>query len=198
MVPPRAHCCSLVTTPGCLDADLPSLGPAVVLLLPFGPPICSCQHFKVFLSCFRVSRGPCVAASSLPWQSSHQKRLFLLLELLIFSVPVFLSRCIFGCLPLLPLAVSLSVSCVFSVLLFQHCFMMPQSLGVIGGKPNSAHYFIGYVGECPEYRTDFPSISPQLKSRLWSGAALLLALCRMLQGSRWKRKRLLGTEYLCE
>lgn len=31
----------------------------------------------------------------------------------------------------------------------QHCFMMPQSLGVIGGKPNSAHYFIGYVGEYP-------------------------------------------------
>ncbi|PNI12339.1 ATG4B isoform 18, partial [Pan troglodytes] len=27
----------------------------------------------------------------------------------------------------------------------KHCFMMPQSLGVIGGKPNSAHYFIGYV-----------------------------------------------------
>lgn len=24
--------------------------------------------------------------------------------------------------------------------------MLPQSLGVIGGKPNSAHYFIGYVG----------------------------------------------------
>ncbi|MBZ3888060.1 Cysteine protease ATG4B [Sciurus carolinensis] len=29
----------------------------------------------------------------------------------------------------------------------KHCFMMPQSLGVIGGKPNSAHYFIGCVGE---------------------------------------------------
>lgn len=28
----------------------------------------------------------------------------------------------------------------------QQCFMLPQSLGVIGGKPNSAHYFIGYVG----------------------------------------------------
>lgn len=26
--------------------------------------------------------------------------------------------------------------------------MLPQSLGVIGGKPNSAHYFIGYVGMC--------------------------------------------------
>lgn len=58
---------------------------------------------------------------------------------------VFLDVCL--CCHLL---VSLSVSCVFSVLLFQHCFMMPQSLGVIGGKPNSAHYFIGYVGECPQ------------------------------------------------
>ncbi|XP_057600094.1 cysteine protease ATG4B isoform X3 [Hippopotamus amphibius kiboko] len=29
----------------------------------------------------------------------------------------------------------------------KRCFRMPQSLGVIGGKPNSAHYFIGYVGE---------------------------------------------------
>uniref|UniRef100_A0A672SN23 Cysteine protease n=1 Tax=Sinocyclocheilus grahami TaxID=75366 RepID=A0A672SN23_SINGR len=28
----------------------------------------------------------------------------------------------------------------------KQCFMMPQSLGVIGGKPNSAHYFIGFVG----------------------------------------------------
>lgn len=35
--------------------------------------------------------------------------------------------------------------------LLQHCFMMPQSLGVIGGKPNSAHYFIGYVGESGLY-----------------------------------------------
>lgn len=89
-----------------------------------------------------------------------QKWLVLLLELLIFHVPVHLSHCIFGCLPVLPPAVSLSASCVFSVLLFQHCFMMPQSLGVIGGKPNSAHYFIGYVGECPEDCKDCPKDLP--------------------------------------
>lgn len=43
-------------------------------------------------------------------------------------------------------AASLLSACPHSLL--QHCFMLPQSLGVIGGKPNSAHYFIGYVGEC--------------------------------------------------
>lgn len=140
--------------------DLPGLGPGIVLLLPFGLPVCSCQQLKVVLSCFRVPWTPCVAAFSLPDGASLQKWLFLLLELLIFSVPILLSHCIFGCVPLLPPAVSLSVSCVFSVLLFQHCFMMPQSLGVIGGKPNSAHYFIGYVGECPEYRKTFQASPP--------------------------------------
>uniref|UniRef100_U3J6X4 Cysteine protease n=1 Tax=Anas platyrhynchos platyrhynchos TaxID=8840 RepID=U3J6X4_ANAPP len=71
---------------------------------------------------------------------------------------VFLDVCL--CCHLL---VSLSVSCVFSVLLFQHCFMMPQSLGVIGGKPNSAHYFIGYVGEELIYldpHTTQPAVEP--------------------------------------
>lgn len=111
-----------------------------------------------------------------------QKWLVLLLELLIFHVPVHLSHCIFGCLPLFPPAVSLSVSCVFSVLLFQHCFMMPQSLGVIGGKPNSAHYFIGYVGECPEDCKDCPKNLPPAKKRFWVGTALLLGLWCMLQG----------------
>ncbi|XP_077681977.1 cysteine protease ATG4B isoform X2 [Eretmochelys imbricata] len=45
----------------------------------------------------------------------------------------------------------------------KHCFMMPQSLGVIGGKPNSAHYFIGYVGEELIYldpHTTQPSVEP--------------------------------------
>ena len=41
-------------------------------------------------------------------------------------------------------AVIKTLSSVFSL---QQCFMLPQSLGVIGGKPNSAHYFIGFVGE---------------------------------------------------
>ncbi|MGH0144755.1 UNVERIFIED_CONTAM: hypothetical protein FKN15_053535 [Acipenser sinensis] len=43
------------------------------------------------------------------------------------------------------------------------CFMLPQSLGVIGGKPNSAHYFIGYVGEELIYldpHTTQPSVEP--------------------------------------
>ncbi|XP_030810542.1 cysteine protease ATG4B isoform X2 [Camarhynchus parvulus] len=45
----------------------------------------------------------------------------------------------------------------------KHCFMMPQSLGVIGGKPNSAHYFIGFVGEELIYldpHTTQPAVEP--------------------------------------
>uniref|UniRef100_A0A8C9VSY0 Cysteine protease n=1 Tax=Scleropages formosus TaxID=113540 RepID=A0A8C9VSY0_SCLFO len=29
----------------------------------------------------------------------------------------------------------------------KECFKMPQSLGVLGGKPNLAYYFIGFIGE---------------------------------------------------
>uniref|UniRef100_A0A8C9S408 Cysteine protease n=1 Tax=Scleropages formosus TaxID=113540 RepID=A0A8C9S408_SCLFO len=45
----------------------------------------------------------------------------------------------------------------------KHCFMFPQSLGVIGGKPNSAHYFIGFVGEELIYldpHTTQPAVEP--------------------------------------
>ncbi|KAI7790411.1 Cysteine protease ATG4B [Triplophysa rosa] len=45
----------------------------------------------------------------------------------------------------------------------KQCFMMPQSLGVIGGKPNSAHYFIGFVGEELIYldpHTTQPAVEP--------------------------------------
>uniref|UniRef100_A0A4W3JSA6 Cysteine protease n=1 Tax=Callorhinchus milii TaxID=7868 RepID=A0A4W3JSA6_CALMI len=29
----------------------------------------------------------------------------------------------------------------------KECFKMPQSLGVLGGKPNNAYYFIGFIGD---------------------------------------------------
>ncbi|XP_036409673.1 cysteine protease ATG4B-like [Megalops cyprinoides] len=43
------------------------------------------------------------------------------------------------------------------------CFMLPQSLGVIGGKPNSAHFFIGFVGQELIYldpHTTQPAVEP--------------------------------------
>uniref|UniRef100_A0A8C2GSQ1 Cysteine protease n=2 Tax=Cyprinus carpio TaxID=7962 RepID=A0A8C2GSQ1_CYPCA len=45
----------------------------------------------------------------------------------------------------------------------KQCFMMPQSLGVIGGKPNSAHFFIGFVGDELIYldpHTTQPAVDP--------------------------------------
>uniref|UniRef100_A0A8C9T7C0 Cysteine protease n=1 Tax=Scleropages formosus TaxID=113540 RepID=A0A8C9T7C0_SCLFO len=48
----------------------------------------------------------------------------------------------------LPVHMMLNIS--FSFLSFyslQECFKMPQSLGVLGGKPNLAYYFIGFIGE---------------------------------------------------
>ena len=32
--------------------------------------------------------------------------------------------------------------------LLQKCLSLQQSVGIIGGKPNHAHWFIGFVGEC--------------------------------------------------
>ena len=39
---------------------------------------------------------------------------------------------------------------IFLSLLFfeQACFTFRQSVGVIGGKPNHAYYFIGFYGKC--------------------------------------------------
>uniref|UniRef100_H0XVC9 Cysteine protease n=1 Tax=Otolemur garnettii TaxID=30611 RepID=H0XVC9_OTOGA len=48
---------------------------------------------------------------------------------------------------LIPLRLGLTDINAAYVETLKRCFRMPQSLGVIGGKPNSAHYFIGYVGE---------------------------------------------------
>lgn len=51
----------------------------------------------------------------------------------------------------------------------KQCFMLPQSLGVIGGKPNSAHYFIGFVGEELIYldpHTTQPAVEPSEDSQV--------------------------------
>ncbi|XP_028650649.1 cysteine protease ATG4B [Erpetoichthys calabaricus] len=64
---------------------------------------------------------------------------------------------------LIPLRLGLSDINEAYIETLKHCFMMPQSLGVIGGKPNSAHYFIGYVGEELVYldpHTTQPSVEP--------------------------------------
>lgn len=48
---------------------------------------------------------------------------------------------------LIPLRLGLSDINAAYVDTLKRCFTLPQSLGVIGGKPNSARYFIGCVGE---------------------------------------------------
>nr|DBA25980.1 TPA: hypothetical protein GDO54_010295 [Pyxicephalus adspersus] len=48
---------------------------------------------------------------------------------------------------LIPLRLGLSEINEAYIETLKHCFMLPQSLGVIGGRPNSAYYFIGYVGD---------------------------------------------------
>uniref|UniRef100_A0A8C5GH74 Cysteine protease n=1 Tax=Gouania willdenowi TaxID=441366 RepID=A0A8C5GH74_GOUWI len=57
---------------------------------------------------------------------------------------------------LIPLRLGLSDINEAYIETLKQCFMLPQSLGVIGGKPNSAHYFIGYVGTCFLHSFSFP------------------------------------------
>ncbi|XP_029285429.1 cysteine protease ATG4B isoform X1 [Cottoperca gobio] len=64
---------------------------------------------------------------------------------------------------LIPLRLGLSDINEAYIETLKQCFMLPQSLGVIGGKPNSAHYFIGYVGEELIYldpHTTQPAVDP--------------------------------------
>ncbi|KAM4694596.1 cysteine protease ATG4B isoform 1-T1 [Discoglossus pictus] len=64
---------------------------------------------------------------------------------------------------LIPLRLGLSEINEAYIETLKHCFMLPQSLGVIGGRPNSAHYFIGYVGEELIYldpHTTQPAVEP--------------------------------------
>uniref|UniRef100_A0A3B5LIR3 Cysteine protease n=1 Tax=Xiphophorus couchianus TaxID=32473 RepID=A0A3B5LIR3_9TELE len=64
---------------------------------------------------------------------------------------------------LIPLRLGLSDINEAYIETLKQCFMLPQSLGVIGGKPNSAHYFIGYVGEELIYldpHTTQPAVEP--------------------------------------
>uniref|UniRef100_A0AAZ3PNJ5 Cysteine protease n=1 Tax=Oncorhynchus tshawytscha TaxID=74940 RepID=A0AAZ3PNJ5_ONCTS len=64
---------------------------------------------------------------------------------------------------LIPLRLGLSDINEAYIETLKQCFQLPQSLGVIGGKPNSAHYFIGYVGEELIYldpHTTQPAVEP--------------------------------------
>ncbi|XP_053316146.1 cysteine protease ATG4B [Spea bombifrons] len=64
---------------------------------------------------------------------------------------------------LIPLRLGLSEINEAYIETLKQCFMLPQSLGVIGGRPNSAHYFIGYVGEELIYldpHTTQPTVEP--------------------------------------
>ncbi|XP_067851735.1 cysteine protease ATG4B isoform X1 [Heptranchias perlo] len=64
---------------------------------------------------------------------------------------------------LIPLRLGLSEINEAYIKTLKKCFMLPQSLGVIGGKPNSAHYFIGYVEDELIYldpHTTQPAVEP--------------------------------------
>lgn len=34
-----------------------------------------------------------------------------------------------------------------NIFCFQACLSFPQSVGIVGGKPNHAHWFVGYMSE---------------------------------------------------
>ncbi|XP_078738932.1 cysteine protease ATG4B-like, partial [Lampetra fluviatilis] len=70
---------------------------------------------------------------------------------------------------LIPLRLGLTEINPIYIPSLQDCFTFPQSLGFIGGKPNSAHYFIGYVGDELLYldpHTCQNAVEPDSTSRL--------------------------------
>ncbi|KAB1253262.1 Cysteine protease ATG4A [Camelus dromedarius] len=54
---------------------------------------------------------------------------------------------------------------------FKECFKMPQSLGALGGKPNNAYYFIGFLGKKRGI-----IIKPSTKSQPYRNASFLCLL----------------------
>ncbi|GAB5584811.1 cysteine protease ATG4A [Prionailurus iriomotensis] len=64
------------------------------------------------------------------------------------------SRGTFACCPawkplllIVPLRLGINQINPVYVDAFKECFKMPQSLGALGGKPNNAYYFIGFLGD---------------------------------------------------
>ncbi|KXJ16560.1 cysteine protease ATG4B [Exaiptasia diaphana] len=65
---------------------------------------------------------------------------------------------------------------------FKACFTFRQSLGVIGGKPNHATYFIGYYGNNLLYldpHSTQPTINPQEMTNIPDGTYHCVYPCRM-------------------
>jgi hypothetical protein len=71
---------------------------------------------------------------------------------------------------IIPLRLGLDALNTMYIPALQRVLELKQSLGIMGGKPNSAHYFVGYQGEngvCLQYRV-----------KACGGVMVLLLSCR--------------------
>lgn len=57
------------------------------------------------------------------------------------------SRCWKPLLLVIPLRLGINTINPIYIQALKECFKMPQSCGVLGGKPNLAYYFIGFIGD---------------------------------------------------